>query len=52
MKTAVSAKSQIVLPAKLRKMDRIGPGQVFDVERLDCGDFRLVRQAALGRGLA
>jgi hypothetical protein len=24
-------------------MDRIKPGQEFDVERLDCGDYRLVR---------
>ena len=27
-------------------MDRIAPGQEFDVERLDCGDYRLVRRAA------
>jgi hypothetical protein len=27
-------------------MDRIAPGQEFDVERLDCGDSRLVRRAA------
>ena len=27
-------------------MDRIEPGQEFDVERLDCGDYRLVRRAA------
>jgi hypothetical protein len=27
-------------------MDRIVPGQEFDVERLDPGDYRLVRRAA------
>ena len=46
MKTTVSSKGQIVLPAELRQMDRIEPGQEFDVERLDRGDYRLVRRAA------
>ena len=41
----MSAKGQIVLPAELRKQDRIEPGQEFDVERLDRGDYRLVRRA-------
>ena len=27
-------------------MDRITPGQEFDVERLDQGEYRLVRRAA------
>jgi AbrB family looped-hinge helix DNA binding protein len=45
MKTTVSSKGQIVLPAELRQMDRIEPGQEFDVERLDRGDYRLVRRA-------
>jgi AbrB family looped-hinge helix DNA binding protein len=46
MKTTVSSKGQIVLPAELRQMDRIEPGQVFDVERVDRGNYRLVRRAA------
>ena len=46
MKTTVSSKGQIVLPAELRQMDRVQPGQEFDVERLDRGDYRLVRRAA------
>ena len=46
MKTTVSSKSQIVLPAEFRQMDRIEPGQEFDVERVDRGDYRLVRRAA------
>ena len=45
MRTTVSSKGQIVLPANLRKMDLVKPGQEFDVERLDCGDYRLVRRA-------
>ena len=46
MKTTVSSKGQIVLPAEFREMDRVRPGQEFDVERVDRGDYRLVRRAA------
>ncbi len=46
MKTTISSKGQIVLPAEFRRMDHIEPGQDFDVERLDRGDYRLVRRAA------
>jgi len=45
VKTTVSSKGQIVLPAEFRHMDRIEPGQEFDVERLARGDYRLVRRA-------
>ena len=44
MKTTVSTKGQIVLPAEIRKQDRIEPGQEFEVERIDRGDYRLVRR--------
>jgi AbrB family looped-hinge helix DNA binding protein len=44
MKTIVSTKGQIVLPAEIRKQDRIEPGQEFEVERIDRGDYRLVRR--------
>lgn len=47
MKTTISSKGQIVLPAEIRRMDRVEPGQEFDVERIDRGDYRLVRRAAL-----
>ena len=47
MKTTISSKGQIVLPAEFRQMDRIEPGQEFDVERLDRGEYRLVRPVAL-----
>ena len=46
MKTTVSSKGQIVLPAGFRRMDRVEPGHEFDVERVDRGDYRLVRRAA------
>jgi AbrB family looped-hinge helix DNA binding protein len=43
MATRVSNKGQIILPAELRARDRIEPGQVFEVERLGCGKYRLMR---------
>ena len=46
MKATISSKGQIVLPAEFRQMDRIEPGQEFEVERLDRGDYRLVRRVA------
>jgi bifunctional DNA-binding transcriptional regulator/antitoxin component of YhaV-PrlF toxin-antitoxin module len=46
MKTTTSSKGQIVLPAELCQMDRIEPGQEFDVERIGRGDYRLVRRVA------
>ncbi|HEX5000098.1 MAG TPA: AbrB/MazE/SpoVT family DNA-binding domain-containing protein [Terriglobia bacterium] len=45
MKTIISSKGQIVLPAQFREMDDIKPGQEFDVERLDRGEYRLVRRS-------
>ena len=46
MKTTVSSKGQIVLPAEIRRQDRIEAGQEFEVERLDCGEYRLKRRFA------
>lgn len=46
MKTTVSSKGEIVLPAELREQDRIEPGQEFEVERVDRGEYRLVRRPA------
>ena len=46
VKTTVSSKGQIVLPAELRQQDRIEAGQEFEVERLDRGEYRLVRRTA------
>lgn len=44
MTTSVSSKGQIVLPAEIRRQDDIEAGQEFSVERLDRGDYRLVRR--------
>ena len=46
MKTTVSSKGQIVLPAELRRQDSVEAGQEFDVERLDRGEYRLTRRSA------
>ena len=44
MKTKVSSKGQIVLPAELRVQDHIVPGQKFQVERLEAGQYLLTRE--------
>jgi len=44
MKTVVSSKGQIVLPAELRERDHIAPGQRFDVERLEAGRYLLIKR--------
>jgi AbrB family looped-hinge helix DNA binding protein len=51
MKTTVSTKGQIVLPAELRERDGIEAGQEFDVERIDRGEYRLVRRKRPNEGL-
>ena len=43
VKTAISTKGQIVLPAEIRQQDEIEPGQMFEIERIDRGEYRLVR---------
>lgn len=45
MKTTISSKGQIVLPASLREQDSIQPGQQFRVERLEAGQYLLKREA-------
>jgi len=46
MRTTVSSKGQIVLPAEFRRLDEVESGQEFDVERIDRGEYRLVRRQA------
>jgi AbrB family looped-hinge helix DNA binding protein len=43
MRTRVSTKGQIILPAEIRERDHIEPGEEFEVERIDRGDYRLRR---------
>ena len=45
VKATISSKGQIVLPVEFRHLDRVEAGQQFDVERLDRGEYRLVRRA-------
>jgi AbrB family looped-hinge helix DNA binding protein len=46
MKTTISSKGPVVLPAEIRRQDGIDAGQEFDIERLDRGDYRLKRRSA------
>jgi AbrB family looped-hinge helix DNA binding protein len=43
MTTKVSSKGQIVLPAEVRELDRIRPGQRFSIERVGAGEYLLKR---------
>ncbi len=43
MKTVISSKGQVVLPAAFREQDGIKPGQEFEVRRLDEGEYLLTR---------
>lgn len=45
MTTKVSTKGQIVLPAELRRLDDIQPGEEFEIERVAPDEYRLVRVA-------
>ena len=45
MITCISSKGQIVLPAEFRRQDAVEPGQEFDVERVERGEYKLVRRA-------
>jgi len=43
MRTTISTKGQIVLPAEFRQEDGVEPGQQFEVERLARGEYLLKR---------
>jgi AbrB family looped-hinge helix DNA binding protein len=45
MRTTVSSKGQIVLPAEIRERDDVRPGQKFEIERIERGEYRLRRVA-------
>ncbi len=45
MKIRISSKGQIVLPAAWRNLDNIEPGEVFLVDRISRGEYRLMRLA-------
>lgn len=46
MVTTVSKEGQINLPEELLRIDGIEPGQRFQIERVDAGEYRLVREAS------
>ena len=53
MRTTLSSKGQVVLPAELRQQDGISPGQQFSIERLEAGEYLLKKAMNNGRaGLA
>ena len=43
MRTTLSTKGRLVLPAELRARDGIEPGREFDVERIEAGVYQLQR---------
>ncbi|MCC6798101.1 MAG: AbrB/MazE/SpoVT family DNA-binding domain-containing protein [Candidatus Hydrogenedentes bacterium] len=45
MKTSISSKGQLVLPAEIRRQDNIQPGQEFDIRRVKPGEYRLKRKS-------
>lgn len=51
MKTTISSRGQIVLPAELRRLDRVETGQEFDVERVGHGEYRLIRRTSANEGV-
>ena len=51
MRTTVSSKGQVVLPAELRTLDGIKAGQEFEIERLSRGEYRLARRSTGSEGL-
>jgi len=52
MKTSLSSKGQLVLPAEIRRRDRLEAGQEFALERVKKGEYRLVKlQPPPNRGM-
>jgi AbrB family looped-hinge helix DNA binding protein len=45
MKTTISSKGQLILPAEIRRQDQVKAGQEFEVERIEPGVYRLTRLA-------
>ena len=43
-KITISSDGRFILPAELRRQDRIEPGQEFDIERIGYGKYRRIRR--------
>jgi AbrB family looped-hinge helix DNA binding protein len=50
MRTTLSSKGQVVLPAELREQDHIHPGQQFSIERIEAGQYLLKKAPNAGGG--
>lgn len=48
MKTKISSKGQIVLPAELREQDAIRAGEQFEIERVQAGHYVLKKLPVQG----
>lgn len=51
MRTTVSTKGQVVLPAAIREKDGIHAGDEFEVVRVERGEYRLTRVKPSGSGI-
>ena len=51
MKSIISSKGQLILPAPLRQQDSILPGQTFQINRLESGKYLLQRDENGSGGL-
>ena len=49
MKTQLSSKGQIVLPADLREVDQLMTGQVFEIQRISAGEYLLKKTLEPGQ---
>jgi bifunctional DNA-binding transcriptional regulator/antitoxin component of YhaV-PrlF toxin-antitoxin module len=47
MNTTLSSKGLLVMPAEIRRLDDLQPGQTFEVERIERGTYRLVLKTPL-----
>ena len=47
MRTTVSTKGEIIIPAQFRREDDIKAGQEFDIERIDRGEYLIKRTTKL-----
>ncbi|RYD74531.1 MAG: transcriptional regulator/antitoxin, MazE [Verrucomicrobiaceae bacterium] len=45
MTTCVSSNGAINLPTEILRQDGIEPGQEFEIERIDSGEYRLIRKS-------
>lgn len=45
MKTTITTKGQIVIPAQMRSQDGIVPGEEFEIKRIGHGEYRLSRKS-------